>query len=183
MTLVLYVLQELKIKFKRQVILWDFRICFSLHSFKFANAMPPFLMWGESFLHKACPPVLCPSLHQPPVWASSERSLLIMVALKPADVWWAYSSSSATISRRFTAGTQREVQLPLSRSSPAQVFSKENTQSCSHSWMWERTESESPGRRGHGRNCVRQPLSGQWAQVLSLFASVKVGSFFKRRFC
>lgn len=37
-------------------------------------------------MHKACPTVLCHRLHQPPVSASLEVSLLGMVAPKPADV-------------------------------------------------------------------------------------------------
>lgn len=76
-------------------------------------------------MHKACPTVLCHRLHQPPVWASVKASFLSLVAPKTADRCWAYLSSSVIIYKRFTAGTQREVQVPLSRPNPAQFFSKD----------------------------------------------------------
>lgn len=104
-------------------------------------------------MHKACPTVLCHRLHQPPVWASVKASFLSMVARKPADRCWAYLSSSVIIYKRFTAGTQREVQVPLSRPNSAQFFSREKTQLCSHSWMWVRTEPESPGPSPREEQC------------------------------
>lgn len=62
-------------------------------------------------------------------------------------VWWAYSSSSLIVCGRFTAGSQRVTEaIPLSRLSPAQVFSQEKAQAYSHCWVmpgcrWGRSQS------------------------------------------
>lgn len=152
-----------------------------MHFSKLDNALPPFSVRGESLCTK-------PSLQ---FWSqtasASSRGFFRGVfakqgCTKPADVL-AYLSSSVIIYRRFTAGTQREVQVPLSRPNPAQFVSKEKTQLYSHCWMWVRAEPESPGSSPREEWCQAATLWPMSSSTATFCFCKSRNFFFKRRFC